>query len=157
MKLIKLNSIAFLFTLISIVSCDSNKVYDAYLPINPDGWLLTDTLVFEVEMAAQQTHASNYLIGLRNNNEYLFSNVFLFVEIENPLGQKQIDTLQYLVAEPNGKWKGAGVGAIKSNVFKYKESQLMEEGIYTFKITHGMRNNVLMGLEDIGLRIESVN
>ena len=156
MKRINLNSIAFLLSLITLVSCNSNKVYDEYQSINTDGWLLTDTIAFEVEVSANERVTYNYLIGLRNNNEYLFSNLFLFVEIENPLGQKQVDTLQYLLAEPDGKWKGAGVGAIKSNLFEYKKSQTMAVGVYKFKIAHGMRSKILVGLEDVGLRIESI-
>jgi len=157
MRTRNLNKIAFIFALIFLVSCDNNKVYDEYIDLESTGWSTADTLAFEIELNSTNGGLFDFLIGLRNNNEYLYSNIFLFVELENPQGITLSDTLQYLVAEPNGKWKGSGVGAIKYNLFKYKESQELEDGLYKIKITHGMRSELLHGLEDIGLRIESVN
>ena len=151
-----LNSLLFLASLLLLVSCDFNKVYDEYTAINSNGWSVTDTVSFEVEMSSTEGELYDCLLGLRNNNDYLFSNVFLFVEVENPKGETRVDTLQYLLAESNGTWLGTGVGEIKHMLLTYKEAQAFEEGVYTYKIVHGMRDEVLYGLEDIGLRIESV-
>ena len=157
MKVKSLNKFAFLVSLLLIVSCDGNKVYDEYVAINSEGWIITETIDFSVELNSTQADLYDVLIGLRNNNDYLYSNLFLFVEVENPIGETTLDTLQYLLAEPNGSWIGNGVGSIKHNLFKYKESQNLQEGIYKFKIRHGMRSNILLGLEDIGVRIEIGN
>ena len=108
-------------------------------------------------MKASEGSVFNYLIGLRNNNDYLYSNIFFFVDIENSAGAHRLDTLQYLLAEPNGKWIGSGVGAIKHNLFKFKQEQSLDEGIYKVKLSQGMRDDVLMGIEDIGFRIERSN
>jgi len=62
-----------------------------------------------------------------------------------------------LLAEPNGKWLGSGVGAIKHNLFKFKQEQSMEAGIYKIKFSHGMRDEMLLGIEDVGFRIERSN
>jgi gliding motility-associated lipoprotein GldH len=80
--------------------------------------------------------------------------MFFFVDVESPDGEHQIDTLQYLLAEPGGKWLGSGVGEIKYNLFKFKEDQTMQSGVYKFSIAHGMRDDLLLGIEDVGLRIE---
>jgi gliding motility-associated lipoprotein GldH len=157
MRTKSLNKFAFLVSLLLLVSCDSNKVYDEYVAINPEGWISTETIDFSVELNSTQGDLYDVLIALRNNNDYLYSNLFLFVEVENPMGETSIDTLQYLVAEPNGSWVGTGIGSIKHNLFKYKESQDLQTGIYKFKIRQGMRSHILLGLEDIGIRIESVN
>ena len=119
--------------------------------------LANESIDFSVELNPTTGELYDVLVGLRNNNEYLYSNLFLFVEVENPLGEISIDTLQYLLAEPDGTWIGSGVGSIKQNLFKYKEAQSFEEGLYKFKFSQGMRSSILMGLEDIGLRIERTN
>mgnify|MGYP000371275781 FL=1 len=85
------------------------------------------------------------------------TNNVLFLDVETPSGVTYTDTLQYLLARPDGKWVGAGLGAIKHNLFKYKESQSMENGLYKFNISHGMRSELLTGIEDIGFRIEKTN
>tara|TARA_B110000977_G_C10978641_1_gene455215 strand:+ start:496 stop:969 length:474 start_codon:yes stop_codon:yes gene_type:complete len=157
MKIVNLNKLIFLFASAVLISCDSTKIYDAYIAVNPSGWEASKPIEFEVEVDASQDHKFNYVIGLRNNNEYLYANLFLFVATEDPSGAIHTDTLQYLLAEPNGKWKGAGIGAIKHHMFVYKEAQVLTDGIYKFRIAHGMRTDTLFGIEDIGLRIESTN
>jgi gliding motility-associated lipoprotein GldH len=157
MILRNLSKFGFIVALLFLVSCDTPKVYDEYQTINSDGWLTTESVDFEIEMDAVEGSGFNYLIGLRNNNDYLYSNIFFFVDVENPAGAHQQDTLQYLLAQPNGKWIGAGVGAIKHNLFKFKQDQSMEAGIYKIKLSHGMRDEVLVGIEDIGFRIERSN
>ena len=94
---------------------------------------------------------------MRNNNDYLYANIFFFVDIEDPSGLHQVDTLQYILAAPDGKWLGSGVGEIKFNLLKLKEKEIMQPGLYKYKIVHGMRDDVLIGIEDIGLRIERSN
>ena len=157
MGLKSLSNFGLLVALLLIISCDSSKVYDEYQAIDSEGWNATEFVDFEIEMEATEGFVFNYLIGLRNNNDYLYSNIFFFVDIENPAGKHQLDTLQYLLAKPNGKWIGSGVGAIKHNLFKYKEEQPIHAGIYKIKLFHGMRDDVLVGIEDVGFRIERSN
>lgn len=147
----------FLFFLSVLFSCDSTKIYDEYIAVNPSGWDASTPIQFELELSATQDEVFNCLIGLRNNNEYLYANIFLFVDIEDPNGVLYTDTLQYLLAEPSGKWKGSGVGAIKHHLFMCKDAQVLMDGVYKFRISHGMRTDTLFGIEDIGLRIESIN
>lgn len=157
MAQINLNKIGVLLALLLFASCDTAKVYEEYQSIPTDGWLTSNSIDFEIEIEEQEGVLVDYLIGMRNNNEYLYSNIFLFADIESPSGIHQLDTLQYLLAEPSGKWIGTGVGAIKYNLFKFKEEQSLTSGLYKIKLSHGMRNDVLMGIEDLGFRIERSN
>jgi gliding motility-associated lipoprotein GldH len=152
-----LNKLGLFTALLLFASCDCSKVFDLYQDIDSSGWSSAETLDFEVEIDAQEGVLFNYLIGLRNNNDYLYANMFFFVGLESPDGERQIDTLQYLLAEPGGKWLGSGVGEIKHNLFKFKENQTMQSGVYKFSISHGMRDDLLLGVEDVGLRIEESN
>ena len=85
---------------------------------------------------------------LRNNNDYLYANIFFFVDVEHPSGLHRTDTLQYILAAPDGKWLGSGVGEIKYNLLKFKENETMQSGLYKYKIIHGMRDDILIGVED---------
>ena len=152
-----LGNICIFSTFLFFVSCDRSKVFDLYLEIHSQGWQATDTIGFEFEIDSQEDVLYNTLIGLRNNNDYLYANIFFFVDIEDPSGLHQVDTLQYILAAPDGKWLGSGVGEIKFNLLKLKEKEIMQPGLYKYKIVHGMRDDVLIGIEDIGLRIERSN
>lgn len=157
MTISKLGNIWIFSAFLFFVSCDRGKVFDFYLEIDPQGWVATDTIDFEIEIEPQEDVLYNTLIGLRNNNDYLYANIFFFIDVESPSGLSQIDTLQYVLAAPDGKWLGSGVGEIKYNLFKVKENEMMQPGTYKYKIVHGMRDDVLIGIEDIGLRIERSN
>ena len=59
----------FLFLVIS-------KVFDLYFEVDSQGWQSTDTIGFEFEIDSENI-LYNTLIGLRNNNDYLYANIFL--------------------------------------------------------------------------------
>ena len=151
------NKLGFFLALLLFTSCDRTKVFESYHALDSNGWMADKAVEFEVEVDGHEGQLFNYLIGLRNNNDYLYSNIFFFVGIEMPDGAYHTDTLQYLLAEPNGKWSGSGIGEIKYNLFQFKETQVMPSGVYKFKIAHGMRDDLLLGIEDVGIRIERSN
>lgn len=153
----KLRNIFIFSFFLFFVSCDSSKVFDLYLEVDSQGWDITDTISFEVEIDSQENGLYNTFIGLRNNDDYLYANIFFFVNVETPSGIHRIDTLQYILATPDGKWLGSGVGEIKYNLLKFRENESMQSGLYKYEIVHGMRDDVLTGIEDIGLRIERSN
>ena len=157
MTTIKLVKLCIFCAFLFFVSCDRSKVFDLYLEIDSQGWQAIDTIGFESEIDSQKDVLYNTLIGLRNNNDYLYANIFFFVDVEHPSGSHRTDTLQYILAAPDGKWLGSGVGEIKYNLLKFKENEIMQPGLYKYKMVHGMRDDALIGIEDVGLRIERSN
>ena len=70
----------------------------------------------------------------------------------------KMDTLQYILAKPNGEWLGNGFGSVKEILLQYKNNYLFpNNGKYQIEIKHGMRADELKGMEDIGIKIENVN
>ena len=134
-------------------SCDNQKIADSYQPIPKNGWPINFPIQFEYNIF-ENSCQMDFLIGLRNNGEYRYSNIFFFVDLIFPDGSSGTDTVQFLLAEPNGRWLGNGVGPIKHSLLIFKENQEIQQGIYKFNISHGMRDSVLLGIEDIGVRIE---
>ena len=157
MTTIKLVKLCIFCAFLFFVSCDRSKVFDLYLEVDSHGWQATDTIDFEFEIDSQENIYYNAIISLRHNNDYSYANIFFFVDVEYPNGLHRTDTLQYILAAPDGKWLGSGVGEIKYNLLKFKENETMQSGLYKYKIVHGMRDDVLIGIEDIGLRIERSN
>lgn len=145
-----------LVILISFFSCqESSAIYDSKKPLN-NSWGQKKEIDFHFSGEEQGERVSMFFV-LRNNNEYPFSNIYLFTELKAPQGQKIIDTLEYQVAYPDGKWIGSGMGEIKQNTFIYKENiALKDTGEYQLKVKQAMRENPLVGLEDISLIVEKV-
>lgn len=103
-------------------------------------------------------NAKNIIFVVRNNNDYPYSNIRFFVNLMDLKTKKKItDTVNYTLAEPNGAWIGSGFGDTKETLFQYKLNyKFPANGTYSVGITHAMRTDQLKGIEDIGVKIETV-
>jgi gliding motility-associated lipoprotein GldH len=94
---------------------------------------------------------------LRNAGNYPYSNIFLFVNTYFPSGTIDKDTVEIMLASPDGKWMGKGLGDIWDNRILFKRNVTFpEKGKYRFEISQAMRLNPLPGITDAGMRIEKV-
>ena len=82
-------------------------------------------------------------------------NLILFKGEKNKV--LKTDTLQYILAKPNGEWYGSGMGDVKEIFVQYKnEYKFPANGKYKVELKHGMRTDQLKGIEDIGIKIENI-
>lgn len=139
-----------------LVACDTNRVYEEYKTIDSSGWHKDSVLSFDFTL--EQAENYNLYINIRNKGNYPNSNIWLFLEIQEPDGRLQTDTVEYILAEKSGKWKGSGIGDLFDNQFIYRKNVNFDEpGEYQFNITQGMRTEKLRGIHDVGFRIEKQN
>lgn len=144
------------------ISCNSNSVFDSYKTV-PNKWDKDSIVSFKVN-PPDTINPYNLFVTLRNNSNYKYSNLFLIVGINFPKGKIIKDTLEYQMAEPNGKFLGTGFSDIKENKLWYKENVIFSEsGEYIVNIQHAMRENgkvngvkQLEGVTDVGFKIENV-
>ena len=138
-------------------------VYDQYKAIENHQWHAENNIDFIVSNV-DTISTKNVFINIRNNKNYEFSSLFLIAEMEFPSGYKVVDTLEYEMADPYGNWLGTGFTDLKENKLFYKENVVFtEKGDYKFKVHHATRSvndieggNPLLGITDVGLRIEKV-
>jgi gliding motility-associated lipoprotein GldH len=99
----------------------------------------------------------NITFVVRNNNDYPYSNIRFIVNFSDAQTKKKsIDTLNYVLAQPNGEWIGKGFGDTKETLFQYKLNyKFPKNGDYSIGIIQAMRADQLKGIEDIGLKIET--
>ena len=99
----------------------------------------------------------NIIFVVRNNNDYPYSNIRIFVNFSDLKSKTKItDTLNYVLAQPNGEWIGKGFGDTKETLFQYKLNyKFPQNGDYSIGIIQAMRTDQLKGIEDIGLKIET--
>ena len=159
----KTKALTILVCALLLLSCDSNMVYDQYKSIENYLWLSENNIEFIVNN--QDTISrNNVFINIRNNKDYEFSSLFLIAKIEFPNGFQIVDTLEYEMANANGKWLGSGFTDLKESKLFYKENVLFpEKGVFKFNIQQVTRSindiegkNPLKGITDVGLRIEKV-
>jgi len=95
-------------------------------------------------------------INLRTTANYPYSNIYLFVHSNYPNGYSDIDTLEFFLADPTGKWLGDNSGNIVENRALLSKGLFPATGTYTFKLEQAMRNDSLPEIIDIGLRVQRI-
>lgn len=156
-----MKNLIFLFSLFGVIlagltSCDSNRVFDKYHAISDSEWHKDSLVIFKVPITdTLKNH--NLLLQIRNETNYNYSNLWLFIEIEQPGGEVLRDTFEIVVADPSGRWLGKGFGGIKTLQTLYRRDVYFPvPGEYTISLQHGMREDVLAGIHDVGIRIEKI-
>lgn len=143
-----------LFLLAGFVSCDRKRVFESYRELDKNGWNKDSVVIFRVPIT-DTIKNQNLFVNIRNKGTYPYSNLWLFLTIGSPDGAMRTDTVEFTLAEPSGRWKGSGIGGLHDNQILYKSSiYFPRKGKYTFQIKQGMRDNVLQGIRDIGIRLE---
>jgi gliding motility-associated lipoprotein GldH len=99
----------------------------------------------------------NITFEIRNNNLYPYQNLWIFYSEEQPVGSLLRDTMECMLADPYGKWRGDGVSLFQSGFPVRTNYHFPIKGQYTFSFRQGMRDTNLRGIQEIGLRIEQAN
>ena len=145
-----------------LAGCEENLEYSRYTATSDGAWDRDEVVEFQVE-DPDTTSSKTMYIMLRNDENYPFRNLFLIAEMTGPDGESQRDTLEYEMADANGRFLGSGYGSVYENKLGYKRNVVFPvKGVYTISITHAMRRNgqvagmeSLPGVLDVGLQIES--
>lgn len=146
----------FLLLIIMVVtfSCDNQRVFEENKEIVGFVWNRNNVVSFKIPIT-DTLSPHNVYINIRQNGQYDKSNLYLFINIISPKGDKIRDTVNCILSDSKGKWLGSGLGDLYSNQLMYKQNiGFPHVGYYTFEIEQAMRVDNLKNIEDIGVRIE---
>ena len=141
--------------LITVFACNNGRVFGEYKTIPRAMWHRDSMFVFQVPVSDTiQNH--NLFINVRNDIEYKYSNLWLFINIVKPGDSTAVtDTLEVTLADPTGKWLGNGFGGVKTNETLFKKNVFFPvAGNYEIQIKQGMRGQQLEGITEVGVRVE---
>lgn len=149
----KINKLIFFLSIgLVLTSCESPHYYQQQLSTHND-WNKDSALHFQFQIKDTIGKYDLFLLN-RNNNEYPYSNLYLFTKLTNPKGEEFDDTLQYYLAFQDGEWVGKG-NSLKELYLLYRENvSLKDTGTYHLSIWQGMREDKLKGIEDISLIVD---
>ena len=129
MKSLLRNSLFCLFGACLMAACNENTVYHSYQSLPNEGWGKSDTLSFQCPVTDSIPGTLRLFAEVRNRSEYPYRNLYLFIH-ENLLDSTV--------------WRTVFVKSVRP----------LHPGNYTVKIVHGMQDEKLTGLNDVGIRIE---
>ncbi|UTW63765.1 gliding motility lipoprotein GldH [bacterium SCSIO 12741] len=100
-------------------SCDSKRLYEENQEIPESTWDVANRPYFEVEI--QDTLAKyNLYFNLRNSKAYRYRNLYTFFKTTYPGGKQELDTFQFILADPSGKWYGEGLSDMVNNQIMFQ-------------------------------------
>ena len=138
---------------VAMAACDPGRVYDQTYTVEGQAWDRDSVFYYELLME-DSLSIHDFYITIRNNTDYPYSNLYLFITTRFPNGHATKDTIECILSDKNGKWLGSGSGRIRDNQIMLQQAlRFPLKGIYQFYIEQGMRDKQLHGIEDIGLRI----
>lgn len=140
--------------LLSLSSCSENVLIDTNTEFENKSWNQNDAFVTKFDVL-DTVNNYNFFITLRNTEDYPYQNLFVFLTTTFPNGKTKRDTINCPLANMQGKWLGKGFGGIYDNRILYMARKRFPlNGDYTIKIEQAMREEDLIGVLDVGVRIE---
>lgn len=142
-----------LVTTLVLFSCRPGSIYNESEQIPGQEWKADNTISFSAPVS-DTLNAYDINLVVRSTSSYPYRNLFLFVETRSPDGYRIKDTVEYFLADEKGNWYGSGLGDINDLSVPFKTNVLFPDtGKYIFNIRHGMREEDLSGVSDIGIQI----
>ena len=151
-KLLCFTSVLLFILLAS--SCSQNEAYFQYRELKNAEWERYDTLYFEID-SIQSSGLHTVYLEVTNNVNYPYQNLWLFAQ-DNFTDSTYVEhKIECRLADESGKWLGSGFGSLYQTSFVYRGNIVFspERKDYRVKIVHGMRDEVLTGIERIGVKI----
>jgi len=147
-----------IFVLISILfvfwSCSNSTVYKKDFDIDEKGWDYKDVLEFDFDIENPKQNY-NLLINLKYNKTYNYNNLFFFVDIIDSENTVKRDTIECIMAAPNGKWMGEISGDYVEHQFMYGYNvNFPTKGIYKIQLQQAMRDTMLKKISKVGLELQ---
>lgn len=136
-----------------LAACSHGTVYYSFSHLPESGWNKNRVLFFDPEISDTLTRYDLY-VAIRHNNDYPYSNLWLFVHTGDSAGTISTDTINIPLAEPSGKWLGSGWGSLYQKEALLKENVFFPSpGKYVIAIRQGMRTDDLAGVTDVGVKV----
>lgn len=154
-KMVILSAISLLMALFS---CGPSVVFDSTVQVPQDGWHKDTVAVFKSEITSLN-ESCHLLLQVNNSKSYPYSNIWLFVDAVFPSGNVQRDTIECTLANDAGDWFGKSnmSGDQFKSIHPYKLNiKFPEEGLYKYYLIQGMRDTVLSGISEVGIKIIEV-
>lgn len=136
-----------------LTACGEGPFFEANETITGSAWKITDKKKFPVKINDTLNYFDFY-IDFRHGKSYPYENIYFFMEIEMPGRGSVTDTVGYYMKTPDNNWLGQHTGSLISHHVLVKQRiRFPVKGTYRFILQHGMYDDPLQDISDIGITI----
>ncbi len=155
MRTIKMLGLMAVLTL-GLWACDAKRIFEQNVDFKDEAWHRDSIITFTVNIT-DTVSLHNIYFNNRITGQYAYSNMYVFITSQLPDQSRFTDTLECMLAAPNGKWLGKGYGHVWSNQIVFRKNiRFKHPGQYHFAIEQAMRTDELEHVLDAGIRIEKI-
>ena len=153
-------SIIFFLLISSLFyGCLPSPYYQKQEAIPQNQWKYDFNPKFKFEITDSAAIYHTYFI-IQHTQAYPYSNLWLWLKVTGP-GDKiaKRERLNVMMADPSGKWKGRGIGAVyEERVFLNISDSIKfdRKGTYEVSLEQNMRVNPLPEILHVGIRVEKI-
>lgn len=138
-----------------LLSCSQKEVYYEFASIPQNKWSVSNEICFVVD-SIYINPSSGYDINVEITHSvaYPYKTLWLYLDqtIQDTIFIR--DTLECLLTDEVGKWRGSGNGSIRQISFEYKKGISIDTAKHNqICISHAMQDFLLKGIERVGLKI----
>jgi len=135
-------------------ACNNEVFHNESVHLKNEEWKSADTLFYSFN--SKDTLASyDFYFEIRNTTDYDMQNLYLFISAYYPGNTWSRDTAECILAAPDGKWYGKGMGKHKDNRFLFRKGvRFRKPGNYVIAVNQAMRIDKLKGISDVGILIK---
>ncbi|MEI8046731.1 MAG: gliding motility lipoprotein GldH [Bacteroidota bacterium] len=135
-------------------SCENGVFHNESAHLKNDEWKAGDTLFYTFNSKDTLT-SYDFYFEVRNTTDYDMQNLYLFITAYYPDNTFSCDTAECILAAPDGKWYGKGMGKHKDNRFLFRKGvRFRKAGNYIIAVNQAMRKETLKGISDVGILIK---
>jgi gliding motility-associated lipoprotein GldH len=120
-------------------------------------WQMSDTLTLEFESEdTSKVFALGFPITI--DDDYPFNNIYLHARLTAPSGDTSIIPAEFVLADRTGAWLTEPDGDMATFELKVSDGlRFSQQGKYTLRLYHYMRENELCGVESVGIALDQLD
>lgn len=139
--------------MLSLWACGGiESAFCEFATIPREGWAYGDTIDLTPRFMADSIVSGHLAVAMRHNNSYPYSNIWLEVTHVDPDGQVVRDTVNCVLADKYGRWKGHGVGASYQFADTIPSPVVIVRGS-PLTVRHIMRVDTIRNIEHLGIML----
>lgn len=140
------------FCLLLLNACSSNTLYSESQEIPNHQWKQDAGLTFNVPIDDTE-RLYDLVLTVRTTADYPYSNLWMYLTVDGPLGKSQRFPMQIVTADPQGKWMGDKSGSTVAFSKVITHDRFPKKGMYKFIFEQAATEKVLPEVMDLTVEL----
>jgi len=139
-------------SLFVLSSCSSNVRYAEAKSVANQQWKQGDKIIFKVPIE-DTSRIYDVILTVRTTADYPYSNLWMYLTVDGPLGKSQRFPMQIVTADPQGKWMGDKSGSTVAFSKVITHDRFPKKGKYKFIFEQAATEKVLPEVMDLTVEL----